>query len=793
MAGPLDQLQAALADRYAIKRELGRGGMAIVYLAEDRKHGRKVALKVLRRELSASVGAERFLREIAVAARLTHPNVLPLHDSGEADGVLWYTMPFIDGESLRERLSREHQLPVEDALQIATEVADGLGYAHSAGVVHRDIKPENILLSGGHAVIADFGVARAVMEAGRSQLTETGIAVGTPAYMSPEQAAGGEAVDARSDLYSLGCVLYEMLSGEPPFTAPTAQALIAKKLSQPTPRISLVRETVTQGMEEALAKALAKTPADRFATVRHFVNALATARDGMSEGLVAPHGGEHDRRSVRRWMLPAAAAAIVASLVALNVGGMRDLLTGGPATDGGVIRLAVLPFENLSGDPNQEYLTDGLTEELTAELGRLHPQQLDVIGRQSVARYKGSDAPIEQIGHDLSVGYVLAGSAQWDSTRIRIRAELIRVRGQAQVWTEAYEGDLSSVLTLQGDVARRVAGSLALELLPVEAARLASVRSVDPAAYEAYLKGQQYRRTLTEGGLETAERYYRRALEIDPNFAAAWAGISRVWTGRGQMGITPEKEAVRNSKEAILKALTIDETEWEAHRALAGILTWGEWNWPAAERQWNRILAISPSNGETLAAYSHFLMNVGRPEEAMTQVERALELDPLNVKLRSFYVTDLVYVRRYDDAITEAREVLRLQPDAPVARNGLYYALFAKAMFDEALAEDRSKLAGDGELLAALEQGYAEAGYLGAQRRLADLLSGRYGMPGGPSAYGISLRYLYAGDRNRVLQWLERAYQDGDGNMPYLGLPIYDSVRSDPRFQDLMRRVGLPV
>jgi len=787
MAGPLDRLQAALADRYTIERELGRGGMAVVYLAADLKHRRKVALKVLRPELAASVGTERFLREITTAARITHPNVLPLYDSGETDGVLWYTMPFIEGESLRERLSREHQLPVEDALLITVQVADGLAHAHSVGVVHRDIKPENILLSGGHAIIADFGIARAVTEAGGEQLTKTGIAVGSPAYMSPEQAAGVTEVDVRSDLYSLGCVLYEMLGGEPPFAASSAQALIAKKLSEPTPRISVVRETVTPGVEMALTKALAKTPADRFATVQQFVDALTAARE-----VVAPRASKSGRRDVLRWMLPAVLVTTAVVLVALNVGGVRERLAGHPAEEDGVIRLAVLPFENLTGDPDQEYLSDGLTEDLIAELGRLHPGRLDVIGRQSVTRYRDSDAPIEEIGQALNVDYVLAGSARWDSSRVRIRAELIRVRGETQVWTEAYDGEPSSILTLQGSVARRVAGSLALELLPSEAARLASVRSVDPEAYDAYLKGQQYRRTLTEGGLETAERYYRRALEIEPDLAAAWAGISRVWTARGQMGITPPGESIRNAKEAVLRALTIDETEWEAHRALAGILTWGEWDWFAAERQWHRILAINSSNGETLASYSHFLMNMDRPEEAMAQVERALELDPLNIKLRSFYVTDLVYVRRYDEAIAEAREVLRLQPDAPVARNGLYYALFAKRTFGDALSEDRSRLAGDRELVAALEQGYANAGYAGAQRRVADVLAGRYGTPGGPSAYGISLRYLYAGDRDRTLQWLERAFQDHDNNMTYLGLPIYDSVRSDPRFQDLVRRVGLP-
>jgi eukaryotic-like serine/threonine-protein kinase len=792
MTDPLDRLQAALADRYTIERELGRGGMAVVFLARDRKLGRDVALKVLRPELAAALGHERFVREIEIAARLTHPNILGLHDCGEADGLLYYTMPYVEGESLRDRLDREKQLPIEEALRITTEAADALGHAHSLGFVHRDIKPENILFTAGHAVVSDFGIARAVTQAGATTLTETGLAVGTPAYMSPEQAAGNRNIDARSDLYSLGCVLYEMLSGEAPYSAATPQALIAKKLSEPTPRISVVRETVPPSVEAALKRALARTPADRFATAEQFVTAL-TAPSGASlagERIAAPEAG--GKRTVRRWAVPVALALMAAVLVALDIGGVRARLTGSPATEAGVIRLAVLPFATLTGDAEQDYLSDGLTEEMTAELGRMHPQRLDVIGRQSVMRYKGRDTPIDQIGRDLHVDYVLAGSARWDSSRIRIRAELIRVRGQAQVWSEAYEGELSDILALQSRVARQVAGSLALELLPAEAARLANARRVDPAAYEAYLKGSQARLALTAGGLETAERYFNLALQIDPDYAAAWAGIARVWNGRGQMELTPPREAQRRSKEAVLRALALDETEWEAHWALAGILTWGEWDWPAAERQWDRVLAINPNVGEARAGYSHFLMNTGRAEEAMAQVERALALDPFNVKLRSFYVTDLVYVRRYDDAIAEAREVLRLQPDAPVARNGLYYALYMQGRFDEALAVDRQRLAGDAEQIAALDRGYAEAGYRGAQQRIADLRASRYGSPDGPAAFGIALAYLYAGDHDRALEWLERAYQDGDANMPYLGLPIYDALRSDARFQDLLRRMNLP-
>ncbi len=274
MSDVLEQLRSALSDRYTIERELGRGGMAVVYLAHDRKLDRPVALKVLRPELASSLGGERFLRETEIAARLTHPNILALHDRGDADGLLYYTMPYVEGESLSDRLARERQLPLDDALQITQEVAEALAHAHAQGIVHRDIKPDNILFEGGHAVVADFGIARAIDVAGGERLTETGLAVGTPAYMSPEQASGVEQVDARSDLYALACVLYEMLAGEPPFPGTSAQAILARKVTEPPRSVRTVRSTVPEGVEQVVQRALATTAADRYATVEEFVEAL---------------------------------------------------------------------------------------------------------------------------------------------------------------------------------------------------------------------------------------------------------------------------------------------------------------------------------------------------------------------------------------------------------------------------------------------------------------------------------------------------------------------------------------
>jgi TolB-like protein/Tfp pilus assembly protein PilF len=490
--------------------------------------------------------------------------------------------------------------------------------------------------------------------------------------------------------------------------------------------------------------------------------------------------------------LPALAALVVISVV-LDLGGARSWLWSRVGTPVHAVKLAVLPFENPSGDPNQEYFSDGLTGEMIAQLGQLHPETLRVFAHASVKRYKKSDKPPDQIGRELGgVDYILEGSAQREGSQIRITAELIKVADQTQVWADRYERQISGIRVLQSEVARSVAGKLALKLLPAEQARLAKARSVEPDAFDAYLKGTQYRQGLTKETLDAAERYFRLALQKDPAYAAVWAGLARVWNGRGQMGIIPARDAVRESKAAAQKALELDADEWEALRALAGILTWAEWDFPAAEEKWNEVMRLNPNNPEALQGHSHFLTHMGKTDEAVAEIERAMELDPLSVRSLSFYANVLVYARRYDDAIAAARKALSLQADAPVAVGSLYVALFMKGSYDEALARDKENFAKDRELMEALEKGRAEGGYVGAQRRLVAVWTARFGKPGGLRAYALAHRCNYAGDREGTLQWLERAYAEGDYNMPYIGGPTFDLLRSDPRFQDLLRRVGLP-
>ena len=494
MTALLDQLTSALGDRYALERQVGEGGMATVYLAQDLKHERKVAIKVLRPELSVSLGADRFLREIRVAANLQHPNILALYDSGECDGLLYYVMPFVEGESLRDRLNREQQLPLHNALQITREAAEALAHAHQHGIVHRDIKPENILLLGGHALVADFGIARAVSSAGGEKLTQTGMAVGTPHYMSPEQALGSEHVDARSDVYSLGCVLYECLVGQPPFTGPNAMAIMARHSMEAVPSMQVVRSSIPDEVEDATMQALEKTPADRFQTMQEFAEVLgeaeadaamqrtaarraatATRRTGTTKGV--PAGRRTGARAVaevqRKTPVELAAAAIreggfkfwsialvaLAVVVALSWTGWRALRghgadTAAAANDLHPERIAVLYFDSRGGSDSLGYVADGLTEALIHELSQVNP--LEVISRNGVSPYRRTTVAPDSIGRALKVGTLVSGNVAQSGDSLRVTVSLVNAATGEEIASKTVERPRKEIFALQDDLAKEV-------------------------------------------------------------------------------------------------------------------------------------------------------------------------------------------------------------------------------------------------------------------------------------------------------------------------------------------------
>ncbi len=653
MSDTFERLKAALADRYAIEHELGSGGMATVYLAEDLKHERKVAVKVLRPDLAAALGSERFLREIKIAAQLHHPHILPLHDSGEAHGFLYYVMPFVEGESLRDRLNREKQLPLDDALQIAREVADALGSAHSHDVVHRDVKPENILLEEGHAVVADFGIARAITAAGGEQLTETGLAIGTPAYMSPEQAAGGAEIDGRSDLYSLACVVYEMLAGEPPYTGPTPQAVFAKRLSEPVPHVSTLRETVPKPVEQTITRALAKAPADRFPTAAQFAEALAVVEAAPVAVPAKP----------KRNLMAYAAIAILAIIGAYTIIS-RTLGPSESAAAAETPKLAVIPFSNL-GSSADDYFADGITEEITSRIAEI--SGLHVISRTSAIQYKNHKKTLRQIGEELSVDYVLEGTIRTDrspdgSGQVRVTPQLIRVSDDAHLWTDRYTADLvtGEIFRLQAEIAEQVAGALDVTLLEPERLRLAAKPTDDLEAWEYYVQGKSFlERAGTRYNLLAVDMY-ERAIARDGTFALAWAGISFAYSSAYQG--SGAAEHLTKAHAALDRAFDLEPNLPEAHDAPA-LYHYVQGHYEQALEVISKVLRGRPSNAAALQIRGLTLRRLGRWEEALEAQTRAFELDPASTdKVWNLAFTHL-HMRNYAEAERYFERQLRLDTE----------------------------------------------------------------------------------------------------------------------------------
>ena len=780
---PAQALQkgSTIAGKYQILEELGRGGMGVVYKAEDTKLKRTVALKFLPPELThISEVKERFMREAQAAAALDHPNICTVYEFDEAEEKTFISMAFIKGQSLKKK-TESGPLELEETLRIATQVAEGLKEAHKKGVVHRDIKSANIMMDErDQAKIMDFGLARMT---GQTMLTKEGMAMGTIAYMSPEQARGEE-VDFRTDIWSLGVVLYEMFCGQLPFKGDHEQTVLYSILNEKPKPITGLKAGIPVSVEQVVYKALEKNPNKRYQQVEELLDDLKSISTGIVPEEIKARLRKEKLRRRKSAILYAGAAGLIIIMAVLAL----TLFTGRAEA---IDSIAVLPLENLTGDSEQEYFVDGVTDELIGQLGQI--SALRVISRTSVMQYKGVKRPLPEIARELKVDAVVEGSVQQVGESVRIRVQLIdALPEERNLWGETYERAKTDVYVMYNEMARTIADKTRVNLTVEETTLLTNARQVNPEAYEAYLKGQFHWNKFTAQDLETAMQYFKLALEKDPDYAPAYAGIASVWGGRTYFGMLASEVGPKR-KAAVDKCIELDSTLPEAHHILAGTATWFEFDWDKAEREFRLTLELNPNYAKARVFYGLFHTGMGRFEEAKAQMQHGLELDPLNSMYQTYMGKALERERRFDEAIAQYRIGLALEPEFADALSGLRNCFHQKGMYEEALDAMRKLLnaRGDHDLIEAIERGNAEGGYQIAMRQVAEALVARSNR-----AYSmrIATLYTYAGEKDRALDWLEIAYQERMQNLVYLNVyPKWDSLRNDPRFQDLLRRMNFPV
>ena len=789
---------------YAIMRKLGQGGMGEVFLAEDTQLGRRVAIKLLRPEtISDEHARKRLVREARAAATLDHPNICSIYEVGEADGCSFIAMQYVEGETLDARI-KSKPLELKESLTIAAQIADGLAEAHSHGIIHRDIKPGNIMItSRGQAKVMDFGLARVIAGAVESEaetqslLTTPGTIVGTMPYMSPEQVRD-EVLDGRSDIFSFGVVLYEMLTGRQPFSAESPAATLSAILTRDPLPLARYSDGVPAELERIVRKCLGKDRERRYQTSRDVAIDLENVRRECEAAAVTASRGERttqsadvvvtDKTGKQSPFASRRALGVAGLVVALIVAALAYalLFRGVPAARQPEIKsLAVLPLENLSGDPAQEFFADGMTEALISNLAQI--RALKVISRTSVMRYKGSGKLLPEIARELNVDAVLEGSIQRAGGRVRITAQLIHAASDTHLWSRDYDRDPSDVLRLQSEVARAVAEEIRIQVTAEERMRLASARSVNPQAHEAYLLGRYHLSKKNEDDLSQAIEHFERAIQLAPDYAAAYAGLSEAWQERGVWGLRTFSEVEAPARAAALKAIQWDEQLSEGHMMLAQLNYIYDWDWAGAEQQFKRALELNPGSLYVHRPYAVFLMAVGRHAEAISEIQRAAQLDPVSSEIQSNFGRILYRARKYEEAIPHFKRALELEPRnySAYVRLGDVYAKLGK--YDEAIAafENAAQLRSDGMHPARIARVYA---LMGRRREARQMVSGVKAQ-----AFDLAAVYAALGDEDEAFRILDKAVEERNSLLVFFKEdPSFENLRSDPRWKALLRRMNFP-